>query len=361
MIGKESSDEAKIETVGGTVLEERCDCSQGALMNRDRLSTTVVICVEAGSLEHQAARLVESLRRWGGELQKVPVLAIKPRIGPPLSKSTLAIFDKNDAQYVSRVRFDRFEWHQYLNKAYILQWAEELVTTDCITYMDCDLLVTGNADQWLLATGEEFAASAPDKNIGLSGCGDDSEAYWLAVLRVLDLSVDELPWIVTGQEGLKVRLLWNAGLYTYRRSTRFSAEWLNCCRKVLDARVAHKDAGAHHVDQIVLGLAQVRLGLKYRAVPHSYNYQMEGWSGIKRNAASIREAKIIHYHNAMDPAPWPSFLAQLENTHPEVFSWLRAIGPLPQGLPPHWNLARYCLRALRASRRRMYVYGCSRY
>ena len=161
-------------------------------MNQDRLSTTVVVCVEAGNLEHQAARLIESLRRWGGELQKVPVLAIKPRIGPPLSRSTLAIFDNYGAQYVSRVRFDRYEWHQYLNKAYVLQWAEELVTTDCITYMDCDLLVTGNADQWLLATGEEFAASAPDKNIGLSGCGDDSEAYWLAVLRALDLSVDEL-------------------------------------------------------------------------------------------------------------------------------------------------------------------------
>src|SRR5207248_232876 len=133
---------------------------------------------------------------------------------------------------------------------------------------------------------------------------------------------------MTGQEGLRVRLLWNSGLYTYRRSTGFSDEYLNCCRKLLDSRVAHKDAGAHFVDQIVLGLAQFRLGMKYRAVPHSYNYQMEGWSGIRHDANSVSEANVIHYHNAMDPEPWPSFLAQLEYTQPEVHSWLCAIGPL---------------------------------
>jgi hypothetical protein len=63
-------------------------------MGEEKLSTTVVICVEAGKLEHQAARLVESLRRWGRVLGKAPIVAVKPRLGPPLSLDTLAIFEK---------------------------------------------------------------------------------------------------------------------------------------------------------------------------------------------------------------------------------------------------------------------------
>jgi len=330
-------------------------------MNESKFSTTVVVCVEAGKLEHQATRLIESLRRWGGGLGKAAIVAIKPRLGPPLTRDTLAVFDRYNVRFVSHLRTDRYEWHQYLNKAYVLEWAEELATTDCITLMDCDLLVTGNADQWLLEAGEEFIACAPDKNIGSLGPGHETEPYWQEVAKTLDIDIERLPWITTGTETLRIRLLWNSGLYSYRRCTGFSEEYMKCCRKLLDARVVHKEAGSHFVDQIVLGLAQFRLGLKYRALPHSFNYQMEGWSGTTHPVSFLREARIIHYHNAMDPGPWPSFLAQLECAHPEVYRWLNAIGPLPDGMPLPWRFTSYSLRALRAYRRNRYLKRCAKF
>jgi hypothetical protein len=329
-------------------------------MTESKLSTTIVVCVEAGRLEHQATRLIESLRRWGGELGKSPIVAIKPRLGPPLTRKALSAFDRYDVRFVSRFRTDRYEWHQYLNKAYVLEWAEELAATDCITLMDCDLLVTKNADEWLLEAGEEFVACAPDKNIGSIGLGDETEPYWQEVAKALDVDIAQLPWVTTGTNALQIRLLWNSGLYTYRRCTEFSEEYIKCCRKLLDARVAHKDAGSHFVDQIVLGLAQFRLGLKYRALPHSCNYQMEGWSGTLHPVLALREAKIIHYHNAMDPGPWPNFLAQLEGAHPDVYLWLKGIGPLPAMSLP-WSLASYSLRALRAARRNLYLKRCAKF
>src|SRR5215467_12631084 len=184
-------------------------------MSADRLSTTVVICVEAGRLEHQANRLVESLRRWGGELGKAPIVAIKPRLGPPLTSVTLSMFARHNVRFRSRLRTDRYEWHQYLNKPYVLTWAEELADTECITLMDCDMLVTSNADQWLLQPEEDFAACAPDKNIGSIGSGDETEPYWQQVAKALDIEIEQLPWVTTGREALRIRLLWNSGLYTY--------------------------------------------------------------------------------------------------------------------------------------------------
>jgi len=163
-------------------------------------------------------------------------------------------------------------------------------------------------NEWILNAGDDFIACAPDKNIGSGGPGDETEPYWREVAKTLDIDIDRLPWVVTGREKVRIRLLWNSGLYTYRRCTGFADEYMRCCRKVLDARVVHRDAGSHFVDQIVLGLAQFRLGLRYRALPHWCNYQMEGWSGITHTSASVREARIIHYHNAMDPEPWPNFL-----------------------------------------------------
>jgi hypothetical protein len=330
-------------------------------MSETKLGTTVVICVEAGKLEQQATRLVESLRRWGGNLGKAPIVVIKPRLGPPLAQTTLATFDRYNVRFASRLRSDRYEWHQYLNKPYVLRWAEEFVITDCITLMDCDLLVASNADQWLLEEDVEFIACAPDKNIGSMGLGDETEPYWNAVAKALDVDIEQLPWITTGTEGVRIRLLWNSGLYTYRRHTGFSEEYMKCCRKLLDSRVVHKDAGSHFVDQIVLGLAQFRLGLKYRVLPHSYNYQMEGWSGTTHAESRVRGAKIIHYHNAMDPDPWPKFLAQLQFTHPEVYEWLKAIGPItPETTLPR-RASSYLLRGLRAYRRKLYLKRCVKY
>jgi len=326
-----------------------------------KLSTTILICIEAGKLEKQACRLVESLRRWGGSLGQAPILAIKPRLGPPIEKSTSATFEKHNVRFISRIRTDRYEWHQYLNKPYALTWAEENATTDCMTLMDCDLLATANADEWLLDENDEFIACAPDKNIGSTGPSDEMEPYWRQVTAVLDIDIDRLPWVSPATEAPRIRLLWNSGLYTYRRDRGLAQEYIKCCRKLLDARVVHKEAGSHFVDQIVLGLAQFRLGLKYRAIHHSYNYQIEGWSGRTHSIATLRDAKIIHYHNAMDPGPWAHFLEQLKCAQPEVYRWLKGIGPLANDQPLHWSVAAHSLRAVRAFRRKLYLARCAKF
>jgi len=61
---------------------------------------TFVCCVESGSLESQTIRMVESLRRYGGKFSTAPVIAVTPWFGPPLSKSTLQVFDNLKVTYL---------------------------------------------------------------------------------------------------------------------------------------------------------------------------------------------------------------------------------------------------------------------
>src|SRR5205085_1505515 len=59
-----------------------------------------ICCVESGPLEDQTVRMVESLRRWGGRLAEAPVVAVTPRFGPPLARTTRRALDRLSARHV---------------------------------------------------------------------------------------------------------------------------------------------------------------------------------------------------------------------------------------------------------------------
>ena len=63
---------------------------------------TFVCCVESGWLKVQTVRMIESLRRWGGQFANAPVFAVTPRLDPLLMYKTRRAFDN---LYVKYLRF----------------------------------------------------------------------------------------------------------------------------------------------------------------------------------------------------------------------------------------------------------------
>jgi hypothetical protein len=61
---------------------------------------TFVCCVESGLLENQTVRMIESLRRWGGQLRESPIFAVTPRMGLPLSRQTHRDFERLGVEYL---------------------------------------------------------------------------------------------------------------------------------------------------------------------------------------------------------------------------------------------------------------------
>jgi hypothetical protein len=95
-------------------------------------SITVVCCVESGPLETSTVMMVQSLRRWGGRFADIPVIAVTPRFGPPLMRSTRQRFDELSVQHLRRRLSRKFGWYSFLNKPLALVGAEPMVKTDLI-------------------------------------------------------------------------------------------------------------------------------------------------------------------------------------------------------------------------------------
>lgn len=304
---------------------------------------TFVTCVESGPLESQVLRMVESLRKFGGAHAECPVWAIKPRLGPPVRSTTLREFSRLGVDFRRTNRVDPHAWYAYINKTRALILAEREVATEYVGWLDADLLFTGEPTELSPVGDEEVIACSPDNAGGSKGPGDPSEPFWQAAGTAVGLKTDDLPWVTTEREGDRIRLYWNSGVFVFRKGCGLAAEHDRCSTDLLDAKIASAVTGPFFTEQYALSLAAAKLGLLRRQLPHSHNYEMgsaihEKWYREEK----LRSARIVHYHDCMWPAFWPTFLDCLRKTHSSVADWLDPLGPLANAAPlPYRVLSKF--------------------
>ena len=324
-------------------------------------SVTFVCCVESGGLEAQTVRMVESLRRWGGKLANAPIIAVTPRFGPPLAHRTLKAFEKLHVKYICSYPKSRYSWFKFLNKPYALVTAEEHITSDSICWLDSDLLILGEPDKLILNDGEDFLGCASDKEMGTSGPGDAFEPLWRKNCETLGINIEDLPWLLTEQEGKYIRLYWNGGIFVYRRSTSFAHHYLQTCIQLLDARTITNTPGfSLGINEMsAIGLAMVKMGVSWRALPFSHDYIMSSKTHDQwYKEEQLKAARIIHYHDSMWPHFWSVFIGCLHDTHPFVADWLSSVGPMKNEAPFYYRGLSKILQRLRAKQESVYKKLC---
>ncbi|MBW4618442.1 MAG: hypothetical protein KME17_03520 [Cyanosarcina radialis HA8281-LM2] len=325
----------------------------------EKFPITFVCCIESGPLETQTIRMVESLRRWGGRLANAPVLAITPRWGLPITAQTKQTFSKFDVKYLHFQAKSGYSWNKFMNKLHALVAAEECSNSEYICWLDSDLLILGEPDR-LLPESEDFLACPVSKSIATTGATDPQNPFWQEVARTVGIeNIEEIPWITTAQEGERIRLYWNSGVFVYRRSTQLAKKYLQVCLQLLDARISNRQANIFFTDQVALALTVVKSGISWGCLPYSHNY---GW-GTKSYAhwhdeEKLRTAKIFHYHDAMWPDFWPITLKCLCETHPPVAEWLSSLGPLANNSPRTYRMMSQVLKYIRSQQESAYVKSC---
>ncbi len=291
---------------------------------------TFVCCVESGSLELQTIRMIESLRRWGGKFANAPVYAVSPRFSPPIAKSTRLAFKKFQVEYLSFQTKNKYSWNKFLNKPLALAAVEKIATTECIGWLDSDLLIVDEPYQLNLNESESFIACASDKHLATTGSEDSNEPYWNEVCQYIGISIEDLPWTETKVEQERIRLYWNSGIFVYRRSTNLAEQYVNIFIQLCDSSIASHKTGFYFNDQVALALAVAKNRIPFGSLSHSHNYDVNtNRTKESYNIQEIIAAKIIHYHGAMtDTFYWNTFMELLKISHPTIASWLIQLGPI---------------------------------
>jgi lipopolysaccharide biosynthesis glycosyltransferase len=241
-----------------------------------------------------------------------------------------------------------------MNKPTTLLAAEEISDTQHMLWLDADMLVIDEPTELAPGPDEDFTACAADKNAGTAGPDDPFESYWREMARHFGLQLDDLPWVITEREKARIRIYFNAGLFGYRRSSKFAKTFMERCRELLHAKVKSASQGIILTDQIALGLTMISMKMRWRPLSRDYNFSL----GRKQHEAGlydplmIKQAKILHYHDAMWPHFRQQFLTDLRSSRPDVADWLAPQPVLANDLALPWKLYG---KALGIMRKRKYL------
>jgi hypothetical protein len=296
-------------------------------------SLTFCTCIEAGQLEWQVVTLVESLRKFGGRLADAPFLAVRPRAGAPLQRSTKRALDAMNVRVLDVRPSNPYPWYTFLNKPVTLIEAERHATTRNVAWLDGDIIVASCPDGLDLDDATDFAAVAPDKNVGTAGPDDGNDAYWREAGKVIGVDVDTLPWVVTERERERIRMYFNGGVFSVRRGMGIGDAYFDATVKLLDARISSKAAGLFFHEQVALALTVRKMNLRWTGLPQAYNYSTGAKVDHHYDPADLQAAKLLHYHSSLYPPYWAKFTGYLTQEKPEIAGWVKSKGPMPASVP----------------------------
>lgn len=293
-------------------------------------SITFVCCIESGWLEAQTLRMIYSLRRWGGVYGKAPIYAITPRFGPTLSKNTRLQLEQLQVQHISFKNQNKYSWNKFLNKLLALSTVEEIAQTEYVGWLDSDLLIVDEPNEFMMKDDKSFIA-CPANKLGneTSGTGDPNELYWREICKCIGIDIEALPWINSEPEHIPIRFCFNSGVFVYRRSTNFAQHYLETFTRLCDCQIMSNQSGIFFNDQVTLGLTVAKMGIPWDTLSYSHNFAigsrvLNSWYDQKY----LQEAKILHYHDAMWYWFWDTFYKSVNDSHPAVGEWLAQIGPM---------------------------------
>jgi hypothetical protein len=303
-------------------------------------------------------RLFESIRRHGGRFATCPLYAVTPRIGAPLLKSTRQSYDKLKVTYLRRTVKDAYAWYAYGNKLKALALVEDQSKAELLAFLDGDTLVSEEPSEIVLSPNEDFAACSLDNPGELEGESSTIvEGFWHDVCDIVGLDPKVVPRVLADSQHNR-RPHFNAGVFVYRRNTLLGARAMSALSAMLSARISHRANGVHSFDEIALVAVIFKCALRWRILGDSHNVSLPSWCSKGYESDLYRNAKVLHYHTAMQPANWEPFLSCLKVCHPRLDLWLSKLGPIVDRTPGSFRLASKTLRLVRSVRRRRHLRAC---
>lgn len=293
--------------------------------------TTIVTCIEAGGLEPQVVLLARSLRTFGGRYADLPIVAVKPRAGPGVSRATLRTLKELDVRYVDRPLNVATSWWAHANKPAALNWADREADTPNVTWIDSDMLVLREPDAFAPPAACDFIARAGEAFDVASDGVDAKAAFWRAVCADQGLAFDDFPTITSFPDRKPIKAYWQAGLFTFKRGGAFPQAYERAMAGLLRGSVGSRYAGVYHTDQVALALAVQSSGSRAAQYSPLMNLNLNIKDPDTFGLYPIEEVRIAHYHGSFWPQTIDWAREQLRGLSAEQWAVLDGTVPLASG------------------------------
>lgn len=287
-------------------------------------SLTFVCCIEAGWIEVQTLRMIESLRRFGGRFSQLPLIAVIPRFGAPLRRETTARLHELGVQLVKADPGTNYlRWLGYSNKVAAVMTAQRLAQTATIAWTDSDILYAQAPEGLELAEDCDFAARCEHLPPAVYDHDRSHAPYWQAVCALFGVDFDSVPWIDLKEGKPPQKMYFNSGLFVWRRSSGFAEAYAAAFRRILDSRIAQPSGAFHFADQVVIMPVILAQGFRWRHLERNEHFMIfEGFVDGPDAAPAMTQAQVIHYSKSFNPPHRAKLLARLEKEVPELHAWV---------------------------------------
>jgi hypothetical protein len=312
------------------------------------LDCSFILSVERGKLESQAVLLVESLRRFGGVYANHPVFAVSPRPARRMGKACLSMLKSMGVHVIIEDLLSVNEGYGSIARLVSCVWAEKNLTNEIIISLDDDLFFVREPD-FNLKQADFLARPVDVKGICTTGPEDPLDLYWRKIAEACGVEYEQIPWIETTVDRVRVRASYNGGMIAVRRQLglfqRAEAMYSILKSKDLSPR-AYRDAEVFAStgfvgpeasrwwgsSQAILSLAATQLGAKITIAQLTYNIpaHLIEYAEKHNHKLTLQSAVLVHYHWLLDKEHYrDSGLFDGDNTLPkQVLNWLEPRIPL---------------------------------
>jgi len=303
-----------------------------------------VTCIERGPLEAQALLLYESIRRFGGAFSRCPIYAFSPRAGYAISTDTRRRLKALSVEWVDAELNRELAYFPFANKPFAAAYVEALHRHEVLVTLDSDtiFLAAPTAIDPRATDVDVWVRPVDVRGICTTGGDDAYDPYWRRLCETCGVNYDQLPWMETAVDRVRVKACYQSGLVAVRGDKGIFRRWRDFLiaslaegqHTLLEASRAPSSTGrldprASRVwgaDQACLALAIWRSTSAVRLLEAAYDYPLHLHERMdpQTRARQARELVHVHYH-------W-LFNAEYDRENPLASQGLRLQGPAGEWL-----------------------------
>jgi hypothetical protein len=263
-------------------------------------SIAFIMCTEGGGqLEKESLLMVESFRKFAGELKDASIYSFQVRENSDVSLETVSKLAALNVSHQKVVLNTKYPNYPLANKPLLCAYAEQSIDTDILVFLDSDLVFFSEPKEFLLSPEYDIGIRPEHhKMIGSEGASDPNEEYWMRLYDIARVQ-DTGQFVTTTVDQKRIRAFWNSGVVAVRRQKGVFTAWKQTIEQLLEEGTGITKENWYY-EQSALSATICALTDSTRVLNFSvgYNYPVHSHNAmpITERLGSFEEIVCIHDH-----------------------------------------------------------------